>query len=1345
MRRLAKVARIAAKVVLVTLAALVLLVGVTWTFLQTRQGGELVRRLALPRVNAALAGRLTLGQLAFGGDRLTLENVALYDPESRLVAHVARIDVGFSPLALLRRHVDVRRLEIRRPELTLVKDADGLNLARALGPRAPSPAGTRPAGTPAGRGARVAIDVRALAVTDGTIDYRSSGEGQGGGQHLHVTDLSIRGKASLSGDRVIADADVDARGVRVDARGEYQLDGQDGRLTAHAAVRGVSLAADARIDGGVVSGRARIDAADLATTSRALTRDFGLPRIAMTGDGRLDLALGGTVAAPSLRATVAFPRLGFAETQARDLKVAAWIPDLGVPEALDVDAGASALWIGKQRLHAPAVAVKAAGKDVALRVAVTGPQPLRLDLAGRRRGKAIDLNAFALRYPQATWTMRKPARLAFGDTIVLSGLELGAGAQRVTADVRIGGATPTAHVVVSRLDLGRLPRALVPESVGLAGTFDADLRAVLGDEPRVAAKATLAGGRIGRHRDLSFDLDGVLDRGRAHGRLQARGLGTAAEARFDLPGVWPPRNLRAPLDLQLDVADADLAAVAAAVAEAGGAPPARLRGHARLSAHLAGRVGQPRLQVTVAGRGLALDDRNLGDVELTVEGEGDGELAARVTTNAPVRTRIDVSTPLSLRSILRRPPTAAALARTPFEVKGTVDRLPLALLAHAAGYPERVGGTLSANLSVTGTAAAPEGTVAVDVAGATTGRFPPTDARVEVDFGDRGIDARARVVRRSVALLAAEGRFGAPLGALVEPSRLAAAPIRLRAVFGPYLVQRLGLPPVSDREPPRELHGRVHADVAVDGTVGAPRLLFHVQASDIYLDKALVGYAEIEASYADRRAKVDAHLKSHNGGTLRANAAMTADLGYAAVARGFDFQRAPLDVRLDAQDFDVQGLSGATRDLRKVGGLVTGSLTLGGTAADPRLGGRLDWKDGVVAVTGFGEYKNIHLALHGDQANLVLDELSASSGAGSARVVGHATHRKDHGYDIDASTKLDRFPIYAEGQPLATVSLASRMNGRASGAGARLTVDLDDAHIELSDAKRKDLQSLTVPADVVLMDGAKPLNDAQAAKLRALLEAHQAPGGETKRPPRLRLTVNAPRQLWVKGRDANLELGLSPEFRVSVGERTRVYGQVIVHRGRVDVFGRRFDVKADSTLTFGGAPDHPDVDVRAEHTNTTENITVLIAAKGPIDKLDVSVTSPNRPELSESQLYTLIITGHLQLGGGTSGAAPAAQAASIVGGLLVSKLQETLSHRLPLDVLTIDTGEGIAGTKLEAGRYVTDRLYVGYVGRVGSDPTRYQNRNAVHLEYQITSRWEIEGEYGDLGTGTADLMWKKNY
>ena len=156
---------------------------------------------------------------------------------------------------------------------------------------------------------------------------------------------------------------------------------------------------------------------------------------------------------------------------------------------------------------------------------------------------------------------------------------------------------------------------------------------------------------------------------------------------------------------------------------------------------------------------------------------------------------------------------------------------------------------------------------------------------------------------------------------------------------------------------------------------------------------------------------------------------------------------------------------------------------------------------------------------------------------------------------------------------------------------------------------------------------------------------------------------------------------------------------------------------------------------------------MLLTAKGPIDKLAITVTSPNRPDLSESQLYTLIVSGHLQLGGGGApGASPTTQAASIVGGLLASQLQSALKDRLPFDVLTIDVGgQGIGGTKLEAGRYLTDRLYIGYIGRIAADPSRYQNRNAVHLEFQLSSRWEIEAEYGDLGTGTGDLMWKKSY
>ena len=90
-------------------------------------------------------------------------------------------------------------------------------------------------------------------------------------------------------------------------------------------------------------------------------------------------------------------------------------------------------------------------------------------------------------------------------------------------------------------------------------------------------------------------------------------------------------------------------------------------------------------------------------------------------------------------------------------------------------------------------------------------------------------------------------------------------------------------------------------------------------------------------------------------------------------------------------------------------------------------------------------------------------------------------------------------------------------------------------------------------------------------------------------------------------------------------------------------------------------------------------------------------------------------------------------------------LQKVVAGRLPLDVFSFEAGDGLSGSRVEAGKNLGSRLYLGYVGRAGANPALLQNRNAVHLEYQFTSRWSLDAEYGDVGTGTADLFWTKRY
>ena len=81
----------------------------------------------------------------------------------------------------------------------------------------------------------------------------------------------------------------------------------------------------------------------------------------------------------------------------------------------------------------------------------------------------------------------------------------------------------------------------------------------------------------------------------------------------------------------------------------------------------------------------------------------------------------------------------------------------------------------------------------------------------------------------------------------------------------------------------------------------------------------------------------------------------------------------------------------------------------------------------------------------------------------------------------------------------------------------------------------------------------------------------------------------------------------------------------------------------------------------------------------------------------------------------------------------------------PATALRKPRTESMRLAAVRAGKYVTDRIYVGYTRRFEADPERGENTDEVRVEYQIDKRWTFESRYGSSQAGGASLIWSKEY
>lgn len=1199
-------------------------------------------------------------------------------------------------------------------------------------------------------------------------------------QHLHLaellgygpeTDLALSLEGSWSGSRwAEASGNLELKVPPSHVRGavvgpvEAAVRVRAGRVdvsSVRAVLPGVELTGAGRGTARSLEGTLHLEVADLGALGRTLGDLLG-PLPPLAGQGSLHVQLSGRPSHPGLEAEGRFASLKAGPVSAQGLELAFRLPDVGRPLDANATFTAALLSVSARTLQDVHAVLHAEGRAVELAV-TSGAVKLQLAGTADGDGRGLLLDTLVLGFPEESWTLKAPAAVRFDDKRVeTERLELVSGRQSVAFTGGVTGRHLDAALEVVHLELGHLPAVVAPPALRLAGNLS--LKASLyGPErhPDIALQADVEGGAWHGLTDVSAQLEGrrAKERVLLSGRLLA--LGSEVEVDVDAPELALQQRIHQPLSLRLKAQGVDVARVLCDVAAAGffpaGCPAgtAVLQAHAALEASAEGFSDGPAVHISLTAKDATAHGLPPAQATLTVDGDGAKEVTLHLGGSALGGTfEAKASFQATTGALLARRPSWAGWRTLPVQASLQASRLNLVALQEARLSTRDMQGTLDISAEVNGRLGAPTGHADVVAHALVLAPWPPGEAHLTLNAAEK-LDAQLTLSSSAGENGRASLSVGAPLAEVLgnaSPEALAHAALSLRGDLGPFEFRDLPLEGNRLRRNRRLLDGNFRLAFEAHGTLLAPAGTATVTASGLGpKDGAhLEGTAHLQS--VDKKHTLDVKLQSETGGTLELEGALELDVSLPALRRGLHPSEAPLEARLHLVRFEPDLVASVVPSLRTISGKLQIDGQASGTLGRPELKGSLSWTDGAVGIIGYGLYQGIQLKAEASNERFSIDELTARvlGGTLSLKLAGERTTQ---GFQVSGALQTDDFPVVFDDQLWCIATLKADLSGSARPWALDLKrVTLTQADVKLPEAKRKNLQDLSAPTDVILTRRGVPL-DARKALRAALDERRQGRAGGDENEPQaifLRLGLEAPNHVAVRSKDINLELGLSKPFEVELGDATRIVGTVRVLRGRGDVWGRRFDVQPGGQLRFDGAPEQALLDVRGVYTSVQSQAKVYMHLSGELT--DVRITPSSDPPMSESEIYTLLATGRTHLAqsslGSSTAVAGADTGASIVGSWAATELKKAVGGAVPIDVLSVEVGtdeRGYNQTRLEAGKYLNDDIYIGYQARTNADPFRYQNANAIRVEYRFLRRWSLQLEYGDANAGSLDAVWSRDY
>jgi translocation and assembly module TamB len=337
--------------------------------------------------------------------------------------------------------------------------------------------------------------------------------------------------------------------------------------------------------------------------------------------------------------------------------------------------------------------------------------------------------------------------------------------------------------------------------------------------------------------------------------------------------------------------------------------------------------------------------------------------------------------------------------------------------------------------------------------------------------------------------------------------------------------------------------------------------------------------------------------------------------------------------------------------------------------------------------------------------------------------------------------RRERIPLTVGGISLGEASGHIQVDAAMSSAGDALTatVDIPNFEMDLPQSTGHAVEALEPAKDVVV-------GMHEPSGRVVVLPLHAPDKARSPDSMKVKVVVHLGNDVWIK-RDTSLAVRLTGSPVLDLGQAARVTGTIGVTSGKLEVFGKRFEIQPDSTVSFTGETDNPQLVVTALY-DAPDKTKIYADVVGPLRHLNVKLRSDSGQ--SQDELLSLLLFGSEEGIGGTP--PPSEQpdstqrAAGLAGGVVTQGINKALSGITSLDIATrLDTSDA-ANPKPEVEVRVSNDVVTRVTVNTGMPaPGESPDRTLLSVDWTFKPRWLLETTMGDEGSTFFDVLWRHRY